>query len=196
MPSSCRSLGAKRVFCHRRSRRRSRCRRRSGSPRCCRQGGSELVGALIYEKDKTDLPLRDRPGAARQAGLPLPQRLCARRHRRCCAISTAPASTAGALTQSYARDQQGAGGAAARGHRGRLHDAALGRHRVAGLRARRQAPRHRRARLLRDAGDRLDQPRLPHHRQGEGSERRRRCATTSARSRRAPARRSTPRSTA
>ena len=50
-----------------RSRRRSRCRRRSASTRCCRKGGSELVGALIYEKDKTtyrseiDQALRTKP---------------------------------------------------------------------------------------------------------------------------------------
>ena len=63
------------------SRRRSRCRRRSGSTDVLPKGGSELVGALIYEKDKTTYRSEVDQALQHQAGLHLPQRLCARRHR-------------------------------------------------------------------------------------------------------------------
>ena len=44
-----------------------------------KQKGSQMVGTLIYDKDKTTLSLRGRPGAAHQARSHLSQRLCAGR---------------------------------------------------------------------------------------------------------------------
>ena len=124
------------------------------------QGGSELVGHTHLREGQDHLPLGDRPGAAGQAGLPLPQRLCARHRPSCCATCTGPASRRPHSPQSYAVTAEDARDAAARGDRGRLHGAALGRHHRTAFELAAKRLGMDEPGLLRVAGERLGQPRL------------------------------------
>ena len=132
--------------------------------------GSELVGALIYEKDKTtyrseiDQALRTKPDFLYLNGYAPDVTVMLRDLYRA-------GFDGGRMTQSYALTSKVLESLPPEVTEGVYTDAALGRHRLARLRARRQAARHRRPGLLRDPGDRLDQPRLPDHRQGQGGDR-------------------------
>ena len=183
MRSSSRRLGAKRVFMHVDPGAVLAADAEAARPRCCRRSGSELVGALIYEKDKTtyrseiDQALRAKPG------LPLSQRLCAGRHRAAARPLPRRLRPAGASAQSYAVTSKVLESLPPEVTEGAYHGAAVGRHRLARLRARRQALGIAEPDSYETQATDWVSLVVPDHRQGQGGDRHRHCATTCARSR-------------
>ena len=159
----------------RRSRRRSRCRPRRRLDEVLKPKGAQLVGALIYEKDKTtyrseiDQALRD------QSRLPLSQRLCAGHGRGAARPLSRPASTGRVRPVLRGDAARCSNRCPPEVTEGVYHGAAVGRRRLAGLRARQPS----------DSG--LTSPTPTRRRRPTG---RASCASPSPRPRRRPAPRS------